>query len=321
MSTPAAIVQAWGQSPVYSSFDLPPPAATQVRVKVLAAGFHNLVRGRAAGRHFTVAGKSPPHIPGTDGVGIIEGTQQLVYINCLTAPTGSFAQYVNAEKKDAFPLPEGADVENIAALVNGAMSSWMALTARVGIKPGSGEQFKVAIVGATGVSGQAAVQIAKALGATEVVTIGKPGAKLDKTKERGATATIPLATNLADTDFSAAADVDIVLDYLYGDVTTVALPGIVKLRKNKSQRLTWVEIGAIAGNEAPIPASLLRMANVAVLGCGPGSWTFPELGEQMPVLLKAISEYGVKTEYAVKNLKDIKTWWNEPSAARIVAKP
>ncbi|KAK7191865.1 hypothetical protein DPSP01_007103 [Paraphaeosphaeria sporulosa] len=318
MSIRAAVVKAWGNAPVYDSIDLPAPSEDQFRVKVLGAGVHTLVRSRAAGKHFSMAGKNPPHVPGTDGVGSIDGTNQLVYFNALLSPTGSLAKEINLGKRDVFPLPEGADPDTIAVLVNPAMSSWMALTARAGIQPGS--NVKVAIIGATGVSGQTAVQISKAFGASEIVTIGKPGLKLEKTKELGATALIPLAEDLTETNFSAAADVDVVLDYLWGDVSSAAFAGIINARKNKSQRLNWVEIGSLAGETQPIPASLLRSANVALLGCAPGSWTFPELYGQLPGMLEALVKGAVKTDFEVKKLEDVESWWNEKGGARPLVK-
>ena len=319
MSTRAAVVETWGKTPVYSSIDLSAPTEDQVRVKVLSAGVHNLVRSRAAGKHFSVAGKNPPHVPGTDGVGIVLETNQLVYFNALLAPTGSLAEEINVGKRDVFPLPEGADADMIAVLVNPAMSSWMALTARAGVQPGSG--VKVAIVGATGMSGQAAVQISKAFGASEIIAIGRPGPKLEKTKELGATALVPLAENLTETDFSAAADVDVVLDYLWGDVSSASFSAIIKARKNPSQRLSWIEIGSLAGETQAVSASLLRQSNVALLGCAPGSWTFTELYAQTPAMLEALVKGGIKAEYAVKKLEDVESWWNETGGARPLVKP
>ncbi|KAL5431795.1 hypothetical protein PMIN07_006538 [Paraphaeosphaeria minitans] len=318
MSIRAGVVQSWGNAPVYDTIDLPAPSDGQVRVKVLGAGVHTLVCSRAAGKHFSVAGKHPPHVPGTDGVGVVAGTNQLVYFNALFSPTGSLAQEINLGERDVFPLPEGADPDMIAVLVNPAMSSWMALASRAGIQPGS--NVKVAIVGATGVSGQIAVQISKAFGASEIVTVGKPGPKLEKTKELGATALVNLAENLTETDFSAAADVDVVLDYLWGDVSSAAFAGIIKARKNKSQRLNWVEIGSLAGETQPIPASLLRSANVALLGCAPGSWTFPELYGHLPAMLEALVRGAVKTDFEVKKLEGVESWWNEKGGARPLVK-
>ncbi|KAF2465071.1 GroES-like protein [Lindgomyces ingoldianus] len=315
----AACVSTWGHPPKYSIIDLQPPTSSQVRIKIIAAGFHNLVRSRAAGKHYSNAHKKPPHIPGVDGVGTVMETGELVYFNCLTAPTGSFAEEINVEKKNIVPLAAGADPDIIAVLANPAMSSWMALTARADVTPGL--KFSVAIVGATGVSGQAAVQISRVMGATEIVAIGRPGAKLGMAKELGATELIALSEKLEETDFVAAADVDVVLDYLWGETAKVALSGIIATRGNKSQRLTWVEIGAVTGDASLVSASLLRQANVAMVGCGPGSWTFPQLGKELPMMLEAIVKNGLKAEYTERRLVDVESWWNEIGGPRVLVKP
>ncbi|KAJ4986174.1 Protein indc11-like protein 2 [Stagonosporopsis vannaccii] len=317
----AAVVTTWGQPPTYRDLDIPPPSPTQVRIKVLAAGLHALVRSRASGQHYTTAGTSPPHVPGADGVGTVIPTGELVYFNSLTSATGSFASEINVERENVFALPEGADPDAIALLANGVISSWMALTARAGIAPGQASRFSVAVVGATGVSGQAAVQIAKAMGAERIVAVGKPGAKLEKTRELGATHVVAFEEKSEETDFGEAADVDVVLDYLWGDVAKVVLPGIVAKRKNKSQRLTWVEIGALGGDDLPVSGALLRKANVAIVGCGPGSWTYTELGAQLPAMLRCMVENQLKGEYKVEKLEHVESWWNETAGPRKLVKP
>lgn len=314
----AAVVSTWGQPPSYKTIDLPEPSDSQVRIKVVAAGLHNFVRSRASGQHFSVAHLSPPHVPGSDGVGAIVPSGTLAYFNALGSPTGSFAEEINVDKKDVFPLPNGADPNAIAVLVNPVMSSWMALTTRAGIVPGQEKEWSVAIIGATGVSGQPAVQVARAMGASKVVAIGKPGAKLEKTKELGATSTIALGEGA---DFSDAADVDVVLDYIWGDVAEKVLPGIIAKRKNKSQRLSYVEIGAVAGDNSTVSGALLRQANLVFLGCGPGSWSFAELGQQVPHMLKAMVDGGLKADYKVENLEDVEKWWNEVDGPRKLVNP
>ncbi|OSS52051.1 hypothetical protein B5807_03554 [Epicoccum nigrum] len=316
----AAIVTNWGAPPKYQPFDLPPPTETQVRIRVLLAGLPNLVRSRAAGQHYSVAHTAPPHIPGVDGVGMLVPSDELVYFTSLTAPTGSFASQINVEKRDVWKLPDGADPQQVAVLVNAVMSGWMALTARVGIVPGQREAWSVAVLGATGVSGQAAVQVAKALGAEKVVAIGKPGEKLERTRELGATATIALSGEGEETDFTAAADVDVVLDYLWGDVARVVLPGIIDKRKDKSQRLSWVEIGALGGDGVEVSGALLRKANLVLMGCGPGSWSFKELGAQMPAMLEGIVEGGMRAEFKVERLEEVESWWGDSEGPRKLVK-
>lgn len=110
----------------------------------------------------------------------------------------------------------------------------MALTSRAGIVPARHKAFSVAIVGATGVSGQAAVQISKSMGAKHIVAIGKPGPNLESTLSLGATVKIGLSKNTAEIDFAEAANVDVVLDYLWGNIARAVLPGILAKRANKS---------------------------------------------------------------------------------------
>lgn len=312
----AAVVTAWGATPKYQPLDLPPPTSTQVRIRVLFAGLPNLARSRAAGQHYSVAHTTPPHIPGVDGVGTLVSSDELVYFTSLTTPTGSFASQINVEKRDVWKLPHGADPQQIAVLVNAVMSVWMALTARVGIVPGQEEGWSVAVLGATGVSGQAAVQIAKALGAERIVALGKPGTKLEKTKDLGATATIALSGEGKETDLSAAADVDVVLDYLWGDVASVVLPEIVEKRADKGKKLSWVEIGALGGDGVNVSGELLRQANLVLLGSGFGSWSFKELRAQMPAMLQGIVEGGMRAEFKLEKLEEVERWWSDNEGLR-----
>ncbi|PSN59643.1 quinone oxidoreductase [Corynespora cassiicola Philippines] len=176
-------------------------------------------------------------------------------------------------------------------------------------------------MGATGVSGQTAVQVCRAFGASEVVAIGRAGAKLEGTRELGATETISLAEEVAETDFGPAGNMDVVLDYLWGYVAEAAIKGIVAKRQNPSKRLSWVEIGALGEDECAIQGSLLRKANIPLYGCGPGSWTFQELNEEIPKMLDAIVAVGLKAKYDERKLEDIDEWWPEVGGDRLVVKP
>jgi NADPH:quinone reductase-like Zn-dependent oxidoreductase len=311
----AAVIETWGKCPKYTTFNLPPPKSHEVRIKVLAAAVHVLVRSRASGKHYSVVGTDPPYIPGTDGVGRTVETNELVYFSTLQSPTGSFADYVNIDKANVMLLGYEVDVSLMAAIMNPALSSWMALTTRAGFTIGA--PFSVAIVGATGVSGHTSVQLCKAYGATEIISIGKPGLRLEKTKKLGATNVVGLAD---DADYTAAANVDLVLDYLWGDIGQVVLSSILSKRKNKSQRLTWIHTGALAGDKAPISAAKLRGANLVFMGSGIGSWSFDDLREQLPVLLNTILSNEVTMEYAVKKIEDVGSWWDNLDGPRVVVK-
>lgn len=327
MEMHAAVVSTWGSPPQYQTTTLEPPSPTQHRIRILAAGVHTIVRSRAAGRHYT---DTPlPHIPGIDGVGLIDNdddddTSKLVYFNALSSPTGSLADYINVDKSDTFPLPTGADPTTIAAIVNGGMSGWMALTARAGVISGKlAPGFSVCVLGATGVSGRAAVAIAKGIGASKVVAVGRNAVALEETKRVGADVTIQLGEKpLKEVDFKEAADVDVVLDYLWSETAAAAMNSMLYQRENRNQRLMWVGIGSVTGPLVQVDETLLRKSNTFICGCGPGSWNMKELKEQIPKLLEVLVQKGVKTEMEVKKLKDVEKSWTEAMGAkRLVFEP
>ena len=151
-----------------------------------------------------------PLIPGTDGVGTTPGGQTVFFSVFTTG--GSFAEYVNVSKRALFPLPDGLDPVRAAALVNPALSSWMALTSRCNVKPG----FPVCILGATSFSGRIAIQIARSLGASKIVGVARNAETL---------ASLDLDQRaILDSDY--VPDTDVILDYVYGPPTERILAAI-----------------------------------------------------------------------------------------------
>src|SRR5712691_845795 len=113
------------------------------------------------------------------------------------------------------------------AMQNPALSSWLPLVWRAGLKPGE----TVLILGATGVSGKLAIQIAKHLGAGRVVAVGRSAQVLETLPDLGADATISL--DQSDQDLTTAfvreasqAKFDIILDYLWGRPTEILLDAL-----------------------------------------------------------------------------------------------
>jgi len=100
--------------------------------------------------------------------------------------------------------------------MNPAMSSWVALRQRVTFRAGQ----NVLILAATGSAGRMAIQIAKLLGANTVIGAGRGAARLAELPALGATDTVLLEgepDDIARRLGNAAADVDIVIDYLWGE--------------------------------------------------------------------------------------------------------
>ncbi len=211
----AAIVHAFDAPPSYTTFEDPTPRDGESLVKVTAAGLHPIVKALANGTHYGSTG-ALPFVPGVDGVGRLEdGTR--VYFGISRPPFGSFAERAVTAASLCLPLPDGLDDVSAAALANPGMSSWAALTARAHFAAGE----SVLILGATGVAGQLAVQIAKRLGARRVVAAGRNPQALEKLKTLGADSVISLDQErdaLVSSFRSALVEggVDVVLDYLWG---------------------------------------------------------------------------------------------------------
>ncbi|KAK2026746.1 quinone oxidoreductase [Colletotrichum zoysiae] len=292
----AALVDSWGSPPVYTTTDdLPPPSPSQIRLRVLATGVHRLVLSRAAGRHYTST--TLPHLPGVDGVGEDPATGQRYYFTALM--TGSFTEFVNAERGLAAPLPETADPVAVAAFTNPVMSSWMAFAARAGAqKPG----FSVAILGVTSASGRVAVDVARAKGAGRIVGIARNAAAM---AEVALDERIVLAGS--ETDWSKLGDVDVVLDYVYGPSAIGLLAALPKSEKE----VQFVHIGSVSGDgDISLPGAILRGKRVAIRGAGPGSWTMKEYGKELEGMVGVSSGLKAK-DVATFGLKDVEKGWKE----------
>ena len=208
----AAVVSSFGAAPRYQEFPVPAAAGDHdMVIDVIAAGLHPRVRSQADGSHYTSTGELPL-VPGIDGVG--RGADGLLrYFVLPDTPVGAMAERTVIDTRRSIVLPAGCDPIAVAAAMNPAMSSWVALRQRVHFHAGQ----NVLILGATGNAGQLAVQIAKYLGADQVIAAGRNAARLAGLPPLGATGTVPLAGEagaVAERLGQAAADADVVIDYL-----------------------------------------------------------------------------------------------------------
>ena len=238
MDIHAAVVHAFGDAPRYEPFDLPGPAGDdRAVVDVLAVGLYPRVRTGAAGSHYTSTGKLPM-VPGVDGVGR-RADGRLVYFVADDDLVGPLATRTVIDTRRSVVLPAGADVVKIAAAMNPAMSAWVALRRRVPIEAGQ----SVLILGATGNAGGMAVQVAKRLGAGRVVGAGRDPGRLATLAALGADETVALTD---DPDATAAAlataagEVDLVIDYLWGKPAGAAIMALLRARADRSRALTWI---------------------------------------------------------------------------------
>ena len=303
-----AQVSEWGQAPVYTTAPHPPePSESEVQIRVKAAAIHQVVRSRTSGKHYSA--KILPHIPGTDGTGLLrDGTP--VYFNSMTPTGGATAEVINLPRTNVKPLPEGADPIQVAASVNPGMSSWMAVKTRTeGLKPG----FTTLIMGVTSASGRLAVSFARTLGAGTIIGVARNEAQM---KEMSLDGFVVLKDNPDESDWAKIGEVDVILDYLYGAPTEALLKSL-----KPGKKIQYVQIGSLAGQVMSFPSAPLRSADITMRGSGPGAWSLKDLNEQLPFIIDAIVKCP-EQKVKVEKLADIeKAWADTSTRERIVLVP
>lgn len=316
----AAVITSFDTPPTCQDFPIPTPQTPdEVLVDVIAAGLHPRVRSQADGSHYTSSGELPL-VPGIDGVGRApDGT--LRYFVLPDTMMGAMAEQTVINRRRSVVLPGDSDPVLIAAAMNPAMSSWLALRRRVTFRPGQ----SVLVLAATGNAGRMAIQIAKHLGASHVIGAGRQPGRLAALTDLGADATVALdgapadvARHLGD----AARDVDVVIDYLWGQPTADAMLAIVMNRTDPGQPLTWIEVGSVAGSAAAVPSAALRGARLQIVGSGQGSVPTRDILAELPELAAEITNGTFRTDARAVPLADIETAWKDTGGnQRIVITP
>jgi NADPH:quinone reductase-like Zn-dependent oxidoreductase len=309
----AAVVSAFNTPPRYEDIPDPAPAGDgEIVVDVLAAGLHPRVRSQANGSHYTSTDELPL-VPGIDGVG--RGSDGLLrYFVLPDTALGSMAERTVIDPRRSIVLPDDSDPVAVAAAMNPAMASWVALRQRVQFRAGS----SVLVLGA-GNAGQMAAGVARLLGADRIVVAGRLHAGVAaRLRADGAADVVSLdgepdvARRLGET----ASDVDVVLDFLWGEPAAAAMAAVITARADRGKPLTWIEIGSIAGPVAAIPSAALRAARLTVVGSGQGSVSPREYLAELPALADAVTAGRLNVDAQAMPLADVEQAWADTGAAR-----
>lgn len=306
----AAVVTSFDHPPRYEDF--PDPVASgehEVVVEMLAAGLHPRVRSGASGTHYTSEG-ALPLVPGVDAVGR-RPDGGLAYFVADDTVAGTMAERAVMDERRSVPLPDGVDAVAIAAAMNPGMSSWVGLRRRAELAPGEA----VLVLGATGNAGRMAVQVAKHLGAGEVVAAGRNPEALALLPGLGADRVVALdGAESIDALGEAAAEVDVVIDYLWGKPAEAAIPAIVRRRRDRSRALRWVQIGAVAGPDIALPSAALRAANLKIMGSGQGSVSTAGIVAELPELAREIDAGTFAVDAEPIPLAEVEAAWGRDVA-------
>jgi NADPH2:quinone reductase len=208
-----------------------------------------------------------PFSPGKEMAGVVRAVGAGV-TNCKPGDRamalieyGAYAEQVRAPEHQVFVLPERIPFSDAAALGLAYQTAHFALLDRGQYRPGE----TVLVTGATGGVGLAAIQVAKALGATVLAAVSGPH-RAELARANGADQVIDLSLpdlreSLRSQIHAATGKrgVDVVIELLGGDVFDAAI-----------RALTWrgrmVVVGFASGRIPEIKANYLLVKNIAVSG-------------------------------------------------------
>jgi NADPH2:quinone reductase len=277
----------------------PPPEPSElgphdVVVRVKSAGVNWVDVIMTSGQYQHVP--APPYTPGLEyagevawvGAGVTEVAvgDRVIADGLLTGPRslgayrsyGGWATYAVAPEGALVPLPETLDFDQGATLLGAYETAYHALVHRGRVRAGE----TVLVLGASGTTGLAAVQVAKALGATVIAT-GRSEEKLATVKAEGADHVVATADPSAESGVRRFRDevkaltkgvgVDVVHDGVGGALSLEALrcvrfgarflivgwAGTPFVARGKGERG--------APNANVIPTNLIMMKGLDVLGC------------------------------------------------------
>lgn len=269
--------------------DGPDPAAGpgQAVVAVAAAGVNFVDALFVAGTYQIKV--PPPFTPGSELAGRVvaigEGVTAVAVGDRVLSSMGlgAWASHVVVPAAALTPVPDGLDDAVAAALVQSYCTAWFTLTRRMRVAPGE----SVLVLGAGGGVGLAAVDVARALGAT-VIAAASSAEKLADAEAMGATATIAYE----DEDLKARArelaggGVDVVVDPVGGRHTEAALRALGPFGR-------LAVIGFAAGVIPRLPTNQVLLNNRSVLGVDWGAWAMrngPAQADLLDDVLAAVAD-------------------------------
>lgn len=264
-----------------------------------------------------------PAIVGHSSVGALPDGK-IVFFGGTRPPYGTMAEKAIILKEYAAyitPVPEGVDPELAAALPASALTSLLPLKYGAKLEPGQ----TVLIQGATGVSGQLAVQIAKLLGAGRIVSTGREDSVLRALPDLGANAVIDLKQ--ADAAVSegylreSGEGYDVILDFLWGHPTELLFQALTPTTAGFAKHRTrYVQVGQAAGPAITFLAEALRTSGLELTGAGDVS---PEVvAEAMKQIWAWVREGKLTIDIEKMYLREIAEAWNrKTSGKRIVIVP
>lgn len=323
----AAVIHTLGAPPAYAEHPDPTAGPGQSLVQVTAAPIVPLDQLCASGTSYFGA-PATPYVPGVQGVGVVVASDRVppgtpVWFATsagMTPGDGSLAQRCVVADDDLVALPDGVEPTTAAALGLSGVAAWSALTGPGRLSAGE----RVLVLGAGGVVGQVAIQLARALGAGRVVGAARSAAAQQRAAEVGADAVValpgsadPSDTDPSDTGPDSAADVatlaeqmaaagggqyDLVVDPLCGLPATAATTVLAPHGR-------LVNLGSSAGAQAVWDSALLRGRSASVLGYTNNGLTVDQRRDALLAVLRHAAEGTVRVSHEPVPLTNVARAW------------
>jgi len=296
----AMLCREWGEPGILrlGELDRRPLQPHEARIRVHAAGVNFADSLMVAGKYQVKP--AFPFIPGLEAAGeIIELGAAVRHLKpgqrvlAVLRNGGGYAEEIALNAEAVVPIPDGMDFVTAASFPVAYGTAHFALTHRGHLQPGE----TLLVLGAAGGVGLTAVEIGKQLGARVIAAAGSAD-KLAVARAHGADELIDYRQeSIRDRvrELTAGRGADVVFDPVGGDAFDQALRAV-----NWEARM--LVIGFAAGQIQAVPANLILVKNISVIGVVWGAQA-----ERDPVLVS-------------RNLAELLRWWEtgrlKPEVAR-----
>ncbi|MBT9244153.1 NADPH:quinone oxidoreductase family protein [Gemmobacter fulvus] len=247
-----------GQAPAFQDVTLPPPGPGEVRLAIAACGLNFADLLMVDGKY-----QEKPALPFTMGMelagritavgagvsGFAPGDRVAVF-----AGQGGLAAEGNFVANRCLKLPDGMDFRQAAAFQIAYGTSHLALDHKARLQPGE----TLFVSGAAGGVGLTAVEIGKRMGARVIASVRGP-AKMTVATAAGADHVIDSDAPDLRGQLKALGGVDVVYD-------TIGGPGFLDALRATKPEGRLLAIGFAGGEVPQVPANLLLVKNLSVMG-------------------------------------------------------